>query len=146
MGLHIRDDRQMKALTGWSQDQCDHVRPFCRALYATPQHTTDAVGVASGTRRRQPGGGATGPLPTLAAPWPCGLSDSKTSPPLAVLGTPLALARSPAHAPRHHFSPRLDAPLVQRARLPSREWSTPEAWPAAGHGGERLLLAATARA
>jgi hypothetical protein len=28
MGLQIRDDRQMKALTGLSQDQFDHLLPF----------------------------------------------------------------------------------------------------------------------
>jgi hypothetical protein len=57
MGLRIRDDRQMKALTGLSQAQFDHRLPVFSALYqATQQHTYER-GVASGTRRRKPGGG-----------------------------------------------------------------------------------------
>ena len=66
MGLLIRDDRQMKALTGLSQAQCDHLLPVFSDIYqATQPHTYD-TGVASGTRRRKPGGGSKGKLPTIA--------------------------------------------------------------------------------
>ena len=65
MGLHIRDERQMKALTGWSQAQFDSLLPVVRDLYrATQQHTYEE-GRQSGTRRRRPGGGSTGKLPTI---------------------------------------------------------------------------------
>ena len=66
MGLQIRDDRQMKALTGLSQDQFDHLLPFFSAIYESTQQKTYAAGVASGTRRRKPGGGSKGKLPTIA--------------------------------------------------------------------------------
>ena len=65
MGLQIRDERQMKALTGLSQDQCDHLLLCFSALYESTQQKTYEAGVASGTRRRHPGGGSTGKLPTL---------------------------------------------------------------------------------
>jgi hypothetical protein len=66
MGLHIRDDRQRKALTGLSQAHFDSLLPVFRDRYqATPQKTYEA-GVASGTRRRKPGGGSKGKRPTLA--------------------------------------------------------------------------------
>ena len=40
MGLQIRDDRQIKALTGLSQVQFDHLLPFFSAIYeATRQKT-----------------------------------------------------------------------------------------------------------
>ena len=40
MGLLIRDDRQMKALTGLSQAQFDHLLPVFSDIYqATQQHT-----------------------------------------------------------------------------------------------------------
>ena len=65
MGLHIRDERQMKALTGLSQAQFASLRPVFSDIYrATPQHPY-AAGIQSGTRRRRPGGGAKGTLPTL---------------------------------------------------------------------------------
>jgi hypothetical protein len=43
MGLHIRDDRQMKALTGLSPDQFDHLRSGFSDLYrATQQQRYEA--------------------------------------------------------------------------------------------------------
>jgi hypothetical protein len=75
MGLPMRDDRQMNALTGLSHAPCDHLLPVFRASSrATQQHTYEAGG-ASGTRRRPPGGGAKGTLPTMAETWPWVLSD-----------------------------------------------------------------------
>ena len=65
MGLQIRDERQMKALTGLSQAQFDALLPVFSAIYrATQQHTYEE-GVHSGTRKRRPGGGSKGKLPTM---------------------------------------------------------------------------------
>ena len=36
MGMQIRDDRQMKALTGLSQAHFDHLLPVFSAIYQTP--------------------------------------------------------------------------------------------------------------
>jgi len=66
MGLLIRDDRQRKALTGLSQAQFDHLLPVFSDMYQATQPQTYEKGVASGTRRRQPGGGSKGKLPTMA--------------------------------------------------------------------------------
>src|SRR6058998_1043855 len=66
MGIQIRDERQMKALTGLSQAQFDHLLPVFSDIYrATQQHTYEE-GVQAGTRRRHPGGGSKGKLPTMA--------------------------------------------------------------------------------
>ena len=67
MGLQIRDDRQMKALTGLSQAQFDSLLPVFRDMYQATQQKTYEAGVASGTRRRTPGGGTTGTWPTRTA-------------------------------------------------------------------------------
>ena len=66
MSLHIRDDRQMKALTGLSQAQFDHLLPVFSDMYQVSQQQTYAEGVESGTRMRKPGGGSKGKLPTIA--------------------------------------------------------------------------------
>jgi hypothetical protein len=66
MGLQIRDDRQMKALTGLSPAQFDPLLPYVSTFYESTQQTTSVEGVAAGTRRRKPGGGSTGKLPTMA--------------------------------------------------------------------------------
>ena len=66
MGLQIRDDRQMKALTGLSQAQFDSLLPIFSDVYQTTQQKSYEDGVKFGTRRRQPGGGVKGKLPTMA--------------------------------------------------------------------------------
>jgi hypothetical protein len=86
MGLQIRDDRQMKALTGLSQAQFDSLLPVFRDMYQATQQKTYEAGVASGTRRRKPGGGSKGKLPTLAEKLLCVLYYSKTSPTLMSWG------------------------------------------------------------
>jgi hypothetical protein len=146
MGLLIRDDRQMKAFTGLSQAQCDHLLPVFSDISQTTQQQTYEQGVASGTRRRQPGGGSKGNLPTRADKWPFVLSYYKTSPTFDVLGTPGEMARSKAHANLHKLSPILDDTLVHLALMPSRALATPEELQAALHGVDRLLIEATERA
>jgi hypothetical protein len=65
MELHIRDERQMKALTGLSPAQCDSLLPVFSDSYRATQQHTDEAGLQSGTRRRRPGGGSKGKLPTM---------------------------------------------------------------------------------
>ena len=146
MGLQIRDERQMKALTGLSQAQFDHLLPFFSAIYETTQQKTYAEGVKSGTRRRKPGGGSKGKLPTIAEKWPFVLYYYKTYPPFDGLGTHFAMARSKAHEHLHQLSPMLYDTLVHLDLMPYRELSTPEALKAALQGGDRLLIDATERA
>ena len=67
MGLQMRDARQMKALTGWSPAQFAHLLPVFRDIYRATQQQLYEEGVVSGTRRRRPGGGSKGKLPTIAA-------------------------------------------------------------------------------
>jgi hypothetical protein len=54
MGLQIRDERQMKALTGLSQAQFDSLLPVFSDIYRVTQQQTYEEGIQSGTRRRHP--------------------------------------------------------------------------------------------
>jgi len=146
MGLQIRDDRQMKALTGFSQAQFDHLLSVFRDIYQATQHKTYAEGVASGTRRRHPGGGSKGKLPTMAEKLQLVLSYYKTYPTFDVLGTQCAMARSKAHENLHKLSPILYDTLVHLELMPYRELATPEELKAALQGVDRLLIDATERA
>ena len=74
MGLLIRDDRQMKALTGLSQAQFNSLLPAFSDIYQAAQQKTYEDGIQSGTRRRHPGGGSKGKLPTMAEKLPLVLS------------------------------------------------------------------------
>jgi hypothetical protein len=146
MGLQIRDERQMKAFTGLSQDQFDHLRPCFSAIYEATQQKTYATGVDSGTRRRKPGGGAKGKLPTMAEKLQFVLYYYTTYPTFDVLGTQFAMARSKAHENLHKLSPILYNTLVHLDLMPHREFTTPEELKAALRGGDRLLIDATERA
>src|SRR5260370_41803063 len=146
MGLHMRDDRQTKALTGLSQAQFDHLLPVFSDLSRTTQQQMNEEGVASGTRRRQPGGGSKRKLPTMADKLQFVLYYYKTYPTFDVLGTHCDMARSKAHENLHTLSPILYDTLVHLDLMPYRELSTPEELKAALHGDNRLLIDATERA
>ncbi len=146
MGLQIRDDRQMKALTGLSQAQFDHLLPIFSDIYQATQHKAYEDGVKSGTRTRQPGGGAKGTLPTMADKLQFVLYYYKTYPTFDVLGQQCAMARSKANENLDKLSPIRYNTLVHLDLMPSREFATPEDLKAALHGRDRLLIDATERA
>ena len=146
MGLHIRDERQMKALTGLSQAQFDSLLPVFRDIYRAAQQHAYEKGSQSGTGRRRPGGGSKGKLPTMVEKLQFVLYYYKTYPTFDVLGTQFAMARSRAHENLHKLSPILYDTLVHLELMPYRELATPEALKAALQGGERLLSDATERA
>jgi hypothetical protein len=105
MGMHIRDEPQMKAFTGLSQAPCDRLLLVFSDISQTTQQQTYAQGVEAGTRTRTPGGGSKGTWPTMAEKLLFVLSYSKTSPTCDVLGTQCDMVRSKAHANLHKFSP-----------------------------------------
>ena len=146
MGLQIRDDRQMKALTGLSHAQFAHLLPVFSDIYQTTQQQTYEKGVVSGTRTRTPGGGSKGKLPTMADKLLFVLYYYKTYPTFDVLGTQFDMVRSKAHENLHKLSPILYNTLVHLELMPYRELGTPEALKAALKGVDRLIIDATERA
>src|SRR5262245_12019935 len=146
MGIQVRDERQMKALTGLSPAQFDDLLPVFNDIYGYTQQKRYEEGVASGTRRRKPGGGTKGKLPTITDKLLFVLYYYKTYPTFDVLGTQFEMARSKAHANLHKLSPILYATLVHLDLMPYRELTTPEELKAVLQGGDRLLIAATERA
>lgn len=146
MCLQIRDDRQMRALTGLSQAQFDQLLPVFSDIYQRTQQQTYEQGIASGTRRRKPGGGAKGKLPTMADRLQFVLYYYKTYPTFDVLGSQFNMARSKANENLHKLSPILYDTLVHLELMPYRELATPEDLKAALRGIDRLLIDATERA
>jgi len=61
-----------------SQAQFDHLLSVFSAIYRATQQQTYEEGVESGTRRRHPGGGSKGKLPTMAEKLQFVLSYYKT--------------------------------------------------------------------
>src|SRR4029434_6515024 len=146
MGIQVRDERHMKALTGLSQAQFDDLLPAFSDIYGATQRRHYEEGVASGTRRRKPGGGTKGKLPTMPEKLLFVLYYYKTYPTFDVLGTQFAMARSKANENLHKLSPILYDTLVHLELMPYRELATPEDLKAALQGVDRLLIDATERA
>ena len=146
MGMQIRDDRQMKALTGLSRAQFDALLPVFRDIYQATQQQAYAVGVESGTRRRKPGGGSKGKLPTMAKKLLFVLYYYKTYPTFDVLGPQFEMGRSKANENLHKLSPILSDALAELELMPYRELDTPEALKAALQGGDQVIIDATERA
>jgi len=146
MGMHIRDDRQMKALTGLSQAQFEHLLPVFNDMYQAAHQKTYAEGAKSGMRTRKPGGGSKGKLPTMADKLLFVLYYDKTYPTFDVLGTHVGMVRSKAHENLHKLSPILYETLVHLGLMPYREFSTPEEFKTALQGIDHLIIDATERA
>jgi len=146
MGLQIRDERQLKALTGLSQAHVDHLLPVFSEGYTEKQQQKYVEGVASGARTRKPGGGAKGKLPTMLDKLLFVLYYYKTYPTFDVLGTQFAMVRSKAHENLHKLSPVLHKTRERLAMMPHREFKTPEELKSALQGADRLIIDATERA
>jgi hypothetical protein len=146
MGLQIRDERQLKALTGLSQAHVEHLLPVFSEVYTEKQQQKYVEGVASGARTRKPGGGAKGKLPTMLDKLLFVLYYYKTYPTFDVLGTQFAMVRSKAHENLHKLSPVLHNTLERLAMMPYREFKTPEELKSALQGADRLIIDATERA
>jgi len=146
MGIVIRDERQLQAFTGLSQTQFDQVLPIFSEVYTHKQQQAYQEGVALGTRRRHPGGGSKGKLPTLADNLLFVLYYYKTYPTFDVLGTQFEMVRSKANENLHKLSPVLHATLVRFGLMPHREFKTPEEVKAAVQGVDQVIIDATERA
>ena len=146
MGIQVRDERHMKALTGLSQAQFDDLLPVFSDIYGVTQQQHYEEGVASGTRRRKPGGGTKGKLPTMTEKLLFVLYYYKTYPTFDVLGTQFDMARSKANENLHKLSPILYDTLVYLEMMPYREFSTPDDFKAALQGIDQLIIDATERA
>ena len=145
MGLVIRDDRQMKALTGVAQAQFDFLLPVFSHVYQEAKQKCYEEGVAAGTRSRKPGAGIKGKLPTMADKLKFVLYYYKTYPTFDVLGAQFDMVRSKANENLHQLSPILYDTLVQLELMPYRELATPEALREALSGVDQLIIDATER-
>jgi hypothetical protein len=146
MGLVIRDDRQMKALTGVSQAQFDFLLPVFSHVYQEAQQQRYEERVKAGKRSRKPGAGIKGKLPTMADKLQFVLYYYKTYPTFDVLSAQFDMVRSKANENLHKLSPILYDTLVQLELMPYRELETPKALRKAVAGVDQLIIDATEHA
>jgi len=141
----IRDDRQMKAMTGLSQKKFNEMLPTFSQVYQQMQQQAYEVGLALGLRKRKPGGGQKGKLPKMKDKLFFILNYYKTYPTFDELGVRFDLARSKAHGHVHQLSPILNQSLIELELLPAREFERVEAFKEAIAEIDHLLIDVTER-
>lgn len=144
MVIKVRDDRQMKALTGLSFDEFEQLLPAFTEVYEAYRQRMYEEAVQSGSRQRNPGGGRKSKLPTSADKLLFVLNYYKEYPTFDALGAKFDLARSKANEHVHELSPLLHETLVQLGMMPHREFQTVEDLKQALDGIERIIIDATA--
>jgi hypothetical protein len=146
MGLTIRNERQLKSLTGLSQEQFDDLILAFSETYSAKQQQAYEKGMKSGARIRKPGGGSKGKLPTMTDKLLFILYYFKSYPTFDVLGSQFDMARSKANSNVHKLSPILYDTLVNLGLMPYRQFETPEDLKEALDGFDQLIIDATERA
>lgn len=141
----IRDDRQMRALTGVSQNKFAQLLPVFSRVYHQERSKAYERGLAEGTRQRKPGGGQKGKLPEMADKLAFILNYYKTYPTFDVLGHRFGLARSKANEQVHQLSPILHQTLMEMGHLPKREFESVEAFKAALGDLDQIIIDVTER-
>ena len=145
MTLKIRDERQLRALTGLSQAQFDKLLVTFTQVYEAERQRAYMRTKSAGTRKRKPGGGQKGKLPRMEDKLLFVLYYYKTYPTFDVLGTHFDLSRSKAHENLHRLSPILHATLVEMGMMPKRAFKTPDELKTTLDGIDQIIIDATER-
>lgn len=139
----IRDERQFKALVGLSRAKF----AVLAEAFAEVCRTEQRRAFEQGLRRRRPGGGQKGKLPSAEAKLLFVLYYFKNYPTFDVLGTHFGMARSKACENVHKLTPLLQQTLASLAVLPERTFADAEVFKAALAEAEleQLLVDVTER-
>jgi len=126
MNLQIRDDRHLRSLTGVSETQFEILLETFSMTYTKMQWQAYQDGSVAGIRKRCPGGGRKGALPTMRDKLLFLLYYFKVYPTFDVLGTQFNMARSKANENLYKLVPVLYQTLVHLEVMPPREFATPD--------------------
>lgn len=143
--LTIRDDRQLRSLTGVSEEVLANLELEFTKVYQRHQEEAYEQGRAKGTRQRKAGGGRKGVLDTMQAKLWFILYYLKTYPSFDVLAEKVNLSRSNAHRHVHKLMPLLSATLASLGYLPKRHFEAPEDFKAVCEGIKSILIDVTER-
>ena len=141
----VRDDRQMRALTGLNISQFAQLAIEFEKDYEEYRQQVYHEGLTEGKRQRRPGGGAKGKLPGLAEKLFFVLVYFKTYPTFDVLGTQFGMGRSKANENLHKLAPILSKTLVRLGIMPHRKFASAAEMKAAFKDIDRVLIDVTER-
>lgn len=141
----IRDDRQMRALTGVPIEKFSTLEAAFAIALDDEKERAYREGLAQGNRQRKPGAGQKGKLPTANEKLTFLLYFLKVYPTFDVLGTQFGMNRSKACENVHALLPILRTALNNLGVLPHRDFKTVEEFRAACDWIDDLLIDATER-
>lgn len=145
MEFEIRDDRQMRALTGVSTEKLETLEAAFAKAFAEEKEKIYQQQLKAGKRQRKPGGGQKGKLPTLRDKLLFVLYYLKVYPTFDVFGAQFGMARSKACENLHFLYPILGQALISLGVFPHRKFETVEEFRIACQNIETLLIDATER-
>jgi len=146
LSIPIRDDRQIKALTGLSEEQFEILQQSFGEVYEEKQKEAYEQAAARGERTRKRGGGRKGTLATIADKLFFVLYYFKVYPTFDVLATFFSMARSKACENLHRLAPILQETLSRLGVLPHRDFKSVEELRQAFEGIDRIIIDVTERA
>jgi hypothetical protein len=141
----IRDERQMRALTGVPAEKFSTLEAAFALALTDEKERTYQEGLAAGKGQRKPGGGQKGKLPTIYDKLVFLLYYLKVYPTFDVLGAQFGMNRSKACENVHALRPILYKALQNLSVMPHREFTTVEAFREACEWIDDLLIDATER-
>ena len=141
----VRDERQMRSLTGLSQQQFVHLTIAFEKDYQAHRETLYAEGLARGTRQRRLGGGRKGKLPRIKDKLFFTLVSVKMYPTFDVLSSQFNMSRSKSNENVHKLVPILAQTLIRLGVMPYREFSSAEEMKEAFKGIDKILIDVTER-
>ena len=143
--LKIRDDRQLRSLTGVSEKVLDKLETEFTRMYQEHQKRQYKQALAQKQRQRKVGGGRKGVLREMRSKLCFILYYLKSYPSFDVMAEKFHLSRSNAHANVHKLMPILSDSLQALGYLPKHQASCIEDLKAIFQAEERLLIDVTER-
>lgn len=141
----IRDNRQMRSLTGLSLKQFSQLSIEFEKGYQEDQRKRYTAGLAKDTRQRRLGGGRNGKLPRIVDKLFFTLAYFKTCSTFGVLGTQFGMGHSKANENLHKLVPILMNTLVRLEVMSHCEFASVDAMKVAFQGVDRILIDVTER-
>lgn len=141
----IRDERQMRALTGVSTEKLLILEAAFALALDDEKEKSYREGLAKGERQRKPGGGQKGKLPNAHEKLVFLLYYMKVYPTFDVLGAQFGMNRSKACENLHGLLPILYKALENLGVMPYREFKSVEEFRTACDWIDKLLIDATER-
>jgi hypothetical protein len=141
----IRDERQMRALTGVPTEKFSTLEAAFGLALDDEKERAYREGLAKGKRQRKPGGGQKGKLSSVHDKLIFLLYYLKVYPTFDVLGAQFGINRSKACENVHALRPILYKALENLGVMPHREFKTVEEFRAACDWVDDLLIDATER-